>query len=106
MSARLVFVAVAFSLITVVANSSTPKDGYVPDADTAVKIAVAVWSRVYGERQISAEKPYRATLRDGVWTVQGSLPENEHGAPEFVGGVAYAEIAQKDGCILSIGHGE
>jgi NTF2 fold immunity protein len=107
MSARFLFVTAALSVVAAVAHSSTPpKDGYVPDADTAVKIAVVVWSRVYGEREIAAQKPYRAKLKDGVWTVQGSLPENEHGAPQFVGGVAYAEIAQKDGCILAIGHGE
>jgi len=107
MRARFLFVTVASSVIAAVVDSSTPpKDGYVPDAGTAVKIAVVVWTRVYGEREIAAEKPYRATLKDGVWTVQGSLPENGHGAPQFVGGVAYAEIAQKDGCILAIGHGE
>ena len=86
--------------------STPPKDGYVPDAATAIKIAVAVWSRVYSESEIAAEKPYRATLKDGVWTVQGSLPEDDQGRPQFVGGGAYAEISQKDGCILSIGHGE
>jgi NTF2 fold immunity protein of polymorphic toxin system component len=57
----------------------------VPDAATAIKIAVAVWKRIYSETEIAREKPYRAYLRDDVWIVTGSLPEN------FVGGVAYVK---------------
>ena len=107
MRARIEVVAILASVVVALAQASTPpKDGYVPDADTAIKIAVAVWSRIYGDSEIAAEKPYRATLKDGVWTVQGSLPGEGEGPPQVVGGVAYAEIAQKDGCILHIGHGE
>jgi hypothetical protein len=87
-------------------SKSPPKDGYVPDADTAIKIAVVVWSRIYGEREIAEQKPYRASLKDGVWTVQGSFPQAPSGEPAAVGGVADAEIAQADGRILRIGHGE
>jgi hypothetical protein len=71
-----------------------PKNGYVPDAATAIKIAVAVWTPIYGERQIADEKPYRATLKDGVWTVEGSMPPN------------LIEIAKSDGRILRVEHGE
>ena len=108
MRAGAYFVSIAASVflvaVTLVAGAP-PKNGYVPDAETAIKIAVAVWSPIYGERVIAAEKPYRATLKDGVWTVQGSLDQSSD-PPQVVGGVAYAEIAQKDGCILVIGHGE
>ena len=89
------------------AHAKTPPEGgYVPDADTAIKIAVVVWSRIYGEREIAGEKPYRATLKDGVWTVQGSMPEEVSEKPTALGGVAYAEIAKADGRILRVGHGE
>lgn len=77
-----------------------PKDGYVPDAKTAIKIAVAVWEPIYGEEQVAREKPYRATLASGVWTVEGSLPAS------MVGGVAVAEIAKDDGRILRVSHGQ
>ena len=76
-----------------------PADGYVPDAATAIKIAVAVWEPIYGHKQIDGEKPFTAVLRDGVWTVEGSLP------PHYSGGVALAEIAKDDGRILRITHG-
>src|SRR5207244_2596454 len=70
-----------------------PKDGYVPDSKTAVKIAIAIWEPIYGEEQIAKQKPYRAALTNGVWTVEGSLPAS------VVGGVAVAEIAKNDGRI-------
>src|SRR5882724_12522339 len=68
-----------------------PRAGYDPDAETAIKIAVAVWSPIYGEKHIASEKPYNAVLTNGVWVVQGSLPKG------LVGGVAIAEIAKDDG---------
>ena len=77
-----------------------PKDGYVPDEKTAIRIAVAVWIPIYGEKQIEGEKPYHAKLDKGIWTVEGSLPEGT------LGGVAIAEIAKDDGCIVRVSHGK
>jgi NTF2 fold immunity protein len=77
-----------------------PKDGYVPDATTAIKIAVAVWEPIYGETQIAGEKPYTASLANGTWIVEGSLPQG------WRGGVAIAEIAKDDGRILRVSHGK
>jgi len=88
-------ICVAGSVATTFAQTPVPpKNGYVPDAATAIKIAVAVWTPIYGERQIADEKPYRATLKDGVWTVEGSMPPN------------LIEIAKSDGRILRVEHGE
>lgn len=82
-------------------HSDVPKDGYVPDEKTAIKIAVAIWEPIYGEKQIADEKPYQARLdANGIWTVEGSLPEG------WVGGVAIAEIAKDDGRILNVIHGK
>jgi hypothetical protein len=81
-------------------NNYKPKDGYVPDAETAVAIAVAVWDPIYGKDQIAQEKPYKASLAKGIWTVTGSLPENT------VGGVAEADISKDDGRILRVSHGQ
>lgn len=82
-------------------RSYMPAKGFVPDAVTAIRIAVAVWTPIYGEKQIQGEKPFKARLRRGVWTVTGSLP-----GKEWVGGVVEADIAQKDGRILRVIHGE
>jgi hypothetical protein len=78
-----------------------PRDGYVPNAKTAITIAVAVWEPIYGEKQIAGEKPYRARLdTNGVWIVEGSL------SASVPGGVAIAEIAKDDGRILRVSHGK
>jgi hypothetical protein len=79
-------------------NSYKPKNGYVPDEQTAISIAVAVWIPIYGKEQIEGEKPYRAALKNGVWTVTGSLPEG------YLGGTAEAQISQDSGCILRVIH--
>lgn len=77
-----------------------PKEGYVPDEETAIKIAVAVWTPIYGKEKIEREKPYRAALIKGIWHVTGSLPEG------WVGGVAEAEIDKDDGRIIRVNHGK
>ncbi len=80
-----------------------PPKGFVPDSATAVRIAVAVWIPIYGERQIMSEQPFVATLKDSVWTVTGSLPRPPAGA-EVVGGTAMVRIAKRDGRILFLWH--
>ena len=74
--------------------------GYVPDADTAIRIAVTVWEPLYGKHNIASERPFRATLSDGVWHVRGSLPRLT------AGGVAEADIRRRDGKVLRISHGK
>jgi len=105
-----VVAAVGVAAISTVAAQSPdasasykPPSGYVPDAAIAISIAVAVWSPIYGEKQIESEKPYVATLKDEVWTVVGTFhcPAGRH----CVGGVALAEISKQDGTILRLIHG-
>jgi hypothetical protein len=80
------------------ATDLQPKKRYVADEQTAIAIAVAVWVPIYGKAQIETEKPYKATLINGVWFVKGSLPEGHEG------GTAVAEISQEDGRILKVIH--
>ncbi len=77
-----------------------PLVGYVPDQETAIRIAVAVWIPIYGKDQIEEKKPYKAILENGIWYVRGSLPEG------WFGGVAEAEIHKESGCIIRISHGQ
>jgi hypothetical protein len=76
-----------------------PKDGYVPDAKTAIGIADAVLSAIYGADNIQREKPLVAGLTDGVWTVKGTLSKG------MSGGTALIEIVKTDGKILRVTHG-
>jgi NTF2 fold immunity protein len=84
-------------------NASTnaeTKFGYVPDEKAAIEIAVKAWVPIYGKEKIENEKPYHASLKNGIWKVTGSLPEGSDG------GVAEATISQKDGRVLKIIHGQ
>jgi hypothetical protein len=76
-----------------------PPDGFVPDADTALKISEVVLVRIFGA-EIDYEKPPTAKLENGVWIVKGTLP------PHAIGGVAELHISKKDGTILFPAHGK
>lgn len=90
-------------------RSGVPPNGFVPDSATAVRIAVAVWTPIYGEKDVRSAQPYIAILEGGVWTVQGTLgPCETSGSRDCVvtGGVALARIAREDGRILLVTHGQ
>jgi hypothetical protein len=77
-----------------------PREGYVPDATTAIRVAEAVLSPIYGQAQIESERPFSATLTGRTWKVQGHLPE------EMFGGVAEVWIDKLDCRILRVTHGK
>ena len=88
-------------------QSYKPTGGYVPNATTATKIAEAVLIPVYGEEKINSEKPLKAELKSGVWTVSGTLrcPDGHGGTTtDCVGGTATVKIAKDDGRILFMIH--
>ena len=82
-------------------NSSViPVDGRVPNEETAIRIAEAVWLPIYGN-DIYNSKPFHAKLiGDSIWVVEGTLPEGH------LGGVPYAALQKKDGKVLKISHGQ
>ena len=78
-----------------------PSEGFVPDEETAIRIAEAVWLSIYGD-SIYSNQPFKATYHSflGYWEVIGSLPEN------MVGGVPVVHIRKSDGKILYVFHGK
>lgn len=71
---------------------------FVPDADTAIKIAETVWLPLFGE-SIYDKKPFRVQLKDDkIWVVSGTLKTDE------VGGIPYIEIQKSDCKILNVYH--
>ena len=99
----LLFVTVALG------QSYKPPGGYVPDSATAVKIAEAVLVPIYGKKQIDSELPLNARLKDGVWTVTGTLrcPDGKGGTTSMCfGGAAVVQISKADARILSMEHGK
>jgi hypothetical protein len=83
------------------AQAPAPKNGFIPDETTAIKVAEAILAPIYGEKQILSERPFHATLTDGAWTVSGSLP-----AKWDVGGVATIRIDKQTGAVISYIHGK
>ncbi len=75
-----------------------PTTGFVPDAGTAVAVAEAVLVPIYGARQVYSERPFHASLRGQVWTVEGSL------RPGWIGGAATVSISKSDARILGVFH--
>lgn len=103
MKRAMIGVATAWVLATALADagephSYVPKEGFVPNEETASRIAEAVWIPIYGEENIRDQKPFHASLHQGKWTVTGTLP------PGVAGGTAIAVISKKDGRILSVSH--
>lgn len=81
-------------------NTYVPNEGFVPNEETAIKIAEAVWLPIYGE-SINNKKPFIAEYNEAeeFWEVYGTLPEN------MIGGVPEIKIRKNDGKILHVTHG-
>ena len=109
------FVTISSCLVTLVAigfaHNYKPPAGYVPDSETAVRVAEAVLAPVYGKKQIESERPFKAELKNSTWTVTGTLrcPDGKGGlAPETLcdGGVAVVRISKDDARVISMTHGQ
>ncbi|MFZ0039387.1 MAG: NTF2 fold immunity protein [Candidatus Acidiferrales bacterium] len=77
-----------------------PKNGFVPDKETAIRVAEAVLIPIYGEKQITSERPLSAELKDGIWIVSGHMPLGMNG------GAAEIRISKKTCRVISVIHGK
>ena len=66
------YAAVRSRLATTTPNELAPV--YVPDADTAVRIAEAAWIALHGEDAIESRRPFEAELQDDIWRVARKSP--------------------------------
>ena len=78
-----------------------PDEGIVPNEETAIKIAEAIWLPIYGDN-IYTKQPFIAEYdeKSRTWYVHGSLSENTPG------GVPEIKISKQDGKIIYINHGK
>lgn len=76
-------------------ESYVPPQGMVPNKKTAVRIADAILTPIYGRTVVEYEKPYSVTLRRGIWIVKGKA----HPGP---GGNLLIEISKRTGCIIRV----
>ena len=76
-----------------------PPQGVVPDEQTAVKIAEAVFRPIFGTEEVSKWQPYHAQLdKNGAWTVYGTLPRGSRG------GTPMLKIKKQDGSVIEVWH--
>jgi ATP-dependent Clp protease ATP-binding subunit ClpA len=75
-------------------SSLEPNSDLVPDAETAMRIAEALWTERYDAETVARQAPIKAELKFNVWIVTGSSSTEP---PLF------AFILQTDGRILSVG---
>src|SRR5690349_23171989 len=102
MKAGALFLCV-LALCATLSSSEPPKQGYVPDAQTASAIAQAILVPIYGKEQVWKESPYTAKLDGDEWTVEGTL--NCGDKTKFcAGGVAVVRLSRRDGRIPSVIH--
>lgn len=96
--------SVLLILVTITAAAGTgdsrkqplPKDGVIPDAATAVKIAEAIFTPIFGTETVAKYQPYTAQLKDEVWTVYGTLK------PGARGGTPQLTIQKTDGKVIEV----
>ena len=79
--------------------------GYaIPDTNTAVKIAEAVWLARFGDHIIE-QRPYNVSLeigKDTIWHIVGSAHNNSDTNMITFGGLVYISLRSRDCCILEL----
>jgi hypothetical protein len=75
-----------------------PKEGLVPDKETAIKIAEVVLFRLYTEPEITWQRPYSVKLEKDVWFISGTMPH------DMMGSVFKIAISKQTGEVLHLEH--
>ena len=94
----LLTVTIVLSVKGTPAKKPLPSQGVVPDEATAVRIAEAVFLPIFGDEEVAKFRPYHAQLKDGIWTVYGTL---QRGA---LGGTPQLTIQKRDGKVTEVWH--
>lgn len=76
-----------------------PKEGFVPDKRTATAIAYAVALPLFGKKELDSELPLKADLKDGVWTILGTMQ-----CRTCAGGTLLVQIDKESGKVLFLIH--
>ena len=82
---------------------SSFSEGFIPTADIAVKIAECVLLEIYGKESIEKEKPFSVNLVNGIWVIEGHIPNGNDSALTFCG-QSYVEIRKSNGEIIKLLH--
>lgn len=80
-------------------QSYRPANGFIPDRDTAIRVAKAILIPVYGEKTVGSEEPLSAALDGDVWTVKGA-------AHPYPSGNAEIKLSKSEGTVLFLSHSQ
>jgi NTF2 fold immunity protein of polymorphic toxin system component/carboxypeptidase family protein len=75
-------------------------NGVIPDGETAIAVAMAVFKPVFSKEYTAKFVPYQARFNDGVWTVYGTLTQGSRG------GTPMLKIQKSDGKVLEVWHSQ
>jgi hypothetical protein len=81
-------------------KSYRPAVGVVPDEKTAASIAEAVLIPIYGDKQIRAQKPFKVSLKNNIWLIEGVLD------PPAPAGTFVLRLSKVNGKVLFISHSQ
>jgi NTF2 fold immunity protein len=99
-SAFLVFLLLVLCSYGRADKSPLPAQGIIPDEVTAVKVAEAVFTPIFGAEEVAKYSPYHARLAKGLWTVYGTLkPGSRGGTPQMT-------IQKNDGKVIEVWHSQ
>ena len=100
-SALLIFAVLLETGLRAQMPNLRPKEGYVPDAATANKIADAVLVAMFGEDYVKNERPFSAVLNNGTWVIHGKTFDEPH-----PGGSVEIKIDKRSASVLSVTRGK
>ncbi|SCY77870.1 NTF2 fold immunity protein [Flavobacterium anhuiense] len=90
------FLTTCFTFCTTI--KPTGDINYVPNEETAIKIAETILIPIYGN-EVLTKRPFTAKLINGnIWHIEGSIGLDE------LGGIPIIEIQKKDCKILRVTH--
>jgi hypothetical protein len=92
-----------FATLPLHAQAAAPKNGYVPDEKTAIKIAEAVLAPIEGsDEAVKNDGPYTAILHGNTWSVAGKQHPGPPGSPYMPVGAIVVSIDKTTGEIIGI----
>jgi hypothetical protein len=92
-----ILLCVLLVTLTAAAQVTTPKDGYVPDAETAIRIATAILIPINRKHGVETSS-FSATLNGDVWSVHvDPCPTTA-----CMGGGTEVQISKKDARIIDV----
>jgi len=89
------------SILSRVDTGIIPENGFVPDKNTALKIAKVIWLPIYGKKNMMC-MIYQVKLVDNVWYIEGA--SKIHLFLGISGGGPFIKIDKIKGTILDVSH--